>query len=400
MRNLIEEFEDIAKHIIAGRFSSYDEILKSLYRKDYMIPRLFKIIDEMPQTIYRARPASEFDFWDKKQYSYPPAELCKTMGRANFIGEPVFYGAISAETAVRELMFQDRRITNEDKVFISEWKITCPMKFYIALLLYPEDTFKGTLYEQFEHLSTTQFDDLVKEEKDFDHKLYKALYRKIGGHFIDSSPESYSLTAFIANNLFYGTEDYKMNAPIIAYPSVSGMFNGVNYAIERNFAKKYLELTGIRYGTFGGFKDGGFVMHASKFSEVKNGSIEWFDFITRIFYDKFGIEYDFDGDYPEDLDPEVAILMKDEQEFDIHSFVKELVSREDSQLIRHFPNSFPYNEIPFEQQRKAVGLTLPRRSIYVISYGEKLFLNNMNLHLDYRHEKGIIKEKSGFMLSD
>jgi hypothetical protein len=37
----------------------------------------------------------------------------------------------------------------------------------------------------------------------------------------------YPLTAFIANNLFYGGPKPHVNPPMIAYPTVSGAFNGI-----------------------------------------------------------------------------------------------------------------------------------------------------------------------------
>ena len=239
--NLIDEFENIAIGILNSGLTDFNFIINELNLKDYFISRCFIVIDEFPQTIYRARPASDFDYWDVKQFGHPPAECCKVMGRANFIGQPVFYGALSAETAVRELMFQDRRITSEDKVFISEWTVTCPGKFYMAFLMYPEGTFKDALYAGTEDVFVNKYNGIVKEEKDFDSELYRQLYQKIGGYFISSGTDNYPLTAFIANNLFYGGPEPHMNAPMIAYPTVSGAFNGINYAIERNFAEQHLE---------------------------------------------------------------------------------------------------------------------------------------------------------------
>jgi hypothetical protein len=398
-KNLLDEFDDVAQRILASGLTDYPSIVEKLGLKDYIIPRLFKIIESMPQTIYRARPATDFDYWDKSEYHHPPAEYCKLMGWANFIGDPVFYGAISAETAVKELMIQDRRIKNDDQVFISEWRINIPGRFYIAFLLYPEGMFNGSLYEQFEQMSKDQYDELVKNEVDFDGESYKKLYQKIGGYFINAGTENYPLTAFIAGNLFHGAADPKMNTPIIAYPTVSGMYNGVNYAIEKNFAEKYLELTEIRFGSFGGFKEEGFTMNSARLCEVQGNNIQWFDFITRIYHDKFGIEYDFEGDYPDDLDPKDTVLMKDGAEFDIRTFVKELVNNDDGKLLGHIPSSFKYDEIPFEQQTKAVGLNFPPRSIYVVHKGQALFIDHVNIHLDYKHEKQLIQDKTDFVIT-
>jgi len=399
MRSLLDQFDEVAARIIDSGLSDYEKIKKDLNLNKYMVPRLFKVIDEFPQTIYRARPASDFDYWDKTQYRHPPPAYCNTMGRANFTGHPVFYGAVSAETAVKELMFQDRRIKNDDGVFISEWKVMFPGRFYIAFLMYPENTFGSSLYEQFEEMTVNQYDDLVKNEKDFDGEMYKQLYRKIGGYYISGGTKSYPLTAFIANNLFYGGQEPHMNTPIIAYPTVSGAFNGVNYAIERNFAERYLELTGLQYGTFGGFKDEGFLMHSPKLCEIKEGRIEWSDFITQLYYDKFGLEYDFESEYPTDLQEGNAILMKDGAAFNIRGLIKELVDKRGDELLRHIPTSFIYNQVPFNEQTQPIPLNFKPKTIYVIHKGEKLFLNHVNLHLDYRHEKRLIKDKSGFKLN-
>ena len=399
MGSLLDQFDEIAVRIIDSGLSDYDKIKKDLNLNNYMVPRLFKVIEEFPLSIYRARPASDFDYWDKAQFRHPPPESCKLMGRANFTAHPVFYGAFSAETAIRELMIQDRRIKNDDKVFISEWKLTYPQPFCMAFLLYPENTFNNALYSTFEEMSTTQYDELVKNEKDFDAEMHKQLYRKIGGYFIQKEIDKYPLTAFIANNLFYGGKEPYMNSPIIAYPSVAGAFSGVNYAIEKGFAEQYLELKGLQYGTFGGFKDEGFLIHAPKICDVKETGIEWSDFITRIYYDKFGLEYDFVEEKPADLNEKDVMFMQNDKEFNMRALVKDLVDKRGNELMQRVPSSFKYNEICFDRQTQPMGINFPPKSIYVLHKGEKLFLNHVNLHLDYRHEKKAIKNKSGFKLN-
>ncbi len=397
MNPQLQEFDEIAGRILSSSLTDYQSIITRLDLGAYMIPRLFKVMEEWPFTIYRARTASEFDYWDKTQYRHPPVHCCRA-GRANFAGHPVFYGALSAETAVRELMIQDRRIKNEDAVFISEWKLNFAGKFCMAFLLYPEDTFKEALYAEFEDMTGRQYNDLVKEEADFDAEFYQQLYRKIGGYFIKDGSENYALTAFIANNLFYGGQEPYMNAPIIAYPSVSGAFNGINYAIESKFAEKRLELKGLQYGTFGGFKEEGFLMHSPKVCDVTDDHIEWSDLITQLYYDKFGLEYDLEEEFPAVFYKEQRMIMKDGKEFDVRALVKELVDKRGNELLARIPSSFKYGELSYDRQTQIMGINFEPESIYIVYGDRKLFIKHVNLHLDYRYEKRKIIKKEDFKL--
>ena len=83
----------------------------------------------------------------------------------------------------------------------------------------------------------------------------------------------------------------------------------------------------------------------------------------------------------------------------MRALVKDLVDKRGNELMQRVPSSFKYNEICFDRQTQPMGINFPPKSIYVLHKGEKLFLNHVNLHLDYRHEKKAIKNKSGFKLN-
>lgn len=72
---------------------------------------------------------------NKKQLSYPPAEIIKTFQRVNRPHKPMFYGSVGCHSTILELAPQ-----TGDRIAISKWRVIKPL--YLNSLGYSEDIFR------------------------------------------------------------------------------------------------------------------------------------------------------------------------------------------------------------------------------------------------------------------
>ena len=160
-----------------------------------------------------------------------------------------------------------------------------------------------------------------------------------------------------------------------------------------------MELTGLQFGTFGGFKDEGFLMNSPKLCDVNADGIVWSDLITRIYSDKFGLEYDLEEEFPTEFYQESRVIMKDGKEFDMRALVRELVDKRGTELLARIPSTFQCGDLSFDRETQAMAINFEPQTIYIIHEDQQLFIKHVNLHLDYRYEKRKIINKEDFTLS-
>ena len=115
-------------------------------------------------------------------------------------------------------------------------------------------------------------------------------------------------------------------------------------------------------------------MHSIKLCDVQDKTIKWSNFATRLFSDKFVINYHLEPDAEDEIRDENAVLMMDDKEFDIKGLVRYLVNEKGDELIRFIPANFEVNQISFELQNQAFPFDFKPESVYVLHGRKKAVL--------------------------
>ena len=252
---IIKGFDTIEKNLLES--FSYAEIKKLFEDALGMIPKLVVPNSTFGAPIYRVTNGV-FPGFDKNKVSYfshPPANSCK-LGRANLKGFPVFYAALSGDTALREFRdFNNEPLKKGEIIYISEWKIKKDSKVNYSQFIYNESV---ELREKVIDINNSNHEKLARislgysEEK---RAAFKLLIEKLGNLYI--LDKSYITSSFLSHYLLY--EDREHSPFIIdalIYPSVQAGFKGINYAIHPEFVKKNIKLKSVQKVSFNSFEDG------------------------------------------------------------------------------------------------------------------------------------------------
>ncbi|GAB3967768.1 hypothetical protein GCM10028806_10600 [Spirosoma terrae] len=273
---IIKGFEIIANSSLDNL--SYTEV-KQLFEKALLIlPKLVAPNATIGAPLYRVTDGlfAGFDKNKISSFSHPPPEYCKR-GRANLAGFPVFYAALSGDTALREIRnAENESLKNGNIIYISEWKIKKEVKVSYAQFLYDESVSLGDKIidintsnrEKLAHISS-----IYSDEK---QRAFKLLMEKIGNLYI--LDKAYFASSFLSHYLLYEDRD---NSPIkidvLIYPSVQASFKGINYAFHPDFVRENIELKAVRKVSFNSFHDGASYLN---FLELglpnKKGQIKWY----------------------------------------------------------------------------------------------------------------------------
>lgn len=203
--------------------------------------------------IYRARSFDSFpgganvsdSIFRPLSFSYPPDP---GLNRANFSGQPVFYGADNLKTAILEI-----RNSKEPECAINAiscWKVkpgvnvkVRPFVTNLPRLLrqQPEKTFIGGVFAQYERL----YRDLPPELADSLRMLDEFHDRRFTT--CSANRNEYYFTAWLADRVMLrehrgNPETQHLIPDAILYKSVLPDGVGANFAIDRDFADKFLEL--------------------------------------------------------------------------------------------------------------------------------------------------------------
>lgn len=257
---------------------SYSE-KKSLFEKALgIIPRFISPNNTPTASLYRVTNGlfASFNKSQASSFSYPPAANCK-IGRANLAGFPVFYAALSGDTALREF----RNMYNEplregDIVYISEWNYKKGTKATYSQFIYDETTVLG---EKIVDINVSNQKKLARISRIYSQEkkaAFKVLIEKIGSLYI--SDKSYLKSSFLSHYLLYDdrpTFPFRVNALI--YPSVQAGFKGINYALHPEFVDQNVILKSIQKVSFISFEDGKSSLSFLELGIPKSsGKITWY----------------------------------------------------------------------------------------------------------------------------
>ena len=143
---------------------SYEETKKVFTDALGILPKLVVPNANISAPIYRVTNGLFLGFDSSKisYFSHPPANYCRK-GRANLDGHPVFYAALSADTALRELKNSNNQpLQRVDIVYISSWEIDKNIKLAYSQFIYDENIKLGEMitdinksnYEKLAHIFT------------------------------------------------------------------------------------------------------------------------------------------------------------------------------------------------------------------------------------------------------
>ena len=166
--------------------------------------------------------------------SYPPADAVTVLGRANDIGQSMFYGATA-----RNVPFFELDVEPGDYIALSKWKTTEPMMLnHIGFSSEPE-SFKD---------AKRQLDSIyrfVKETRalgDLNALIHDYLAYNFSRPFKEKDNDLYKLTIAISRKLF--SDDIFDG---LLYPTIRMFGNADNIALKTDAADRLLRFVSVEY---------------------------------------------------------------------------------------------------------------------------------------------------------
>lgn len=166
--------------------------------------------------------------------SYPPAETVTALGRANDIGEPIFYGATARAVPFFELDAQPG-----DYIALSKWRTIGPMMLnHIGFSSEPE-SFKD---------AKRQLDSIYKFVKDtraigdLNALVHDYLAYSFSRPFKEKDTDRYKLTIAISRKLL--SSDFIDG---LLYPTIQMSGNADNIALKTDAVDRLLNFVNVKY---------------------------------------------------------------------------------------------------------------------------------------------------------
>ena len=158
-------------------------------------------------------------------FSCPPSEKTN-IGRSNLEGFPVFYGSISAKTAIDEV-----NLELDETFYISKWKFQ-KNKSLNTFILANDSIDRGGVFDnkidECLELITSNFSEENKSR-------FKETQKRFIDLFTHNGSEYYNISASIAHQILYFLKDKIVETPVLIYPSVSKKGSEYNFAIHPDF---------------------------------------------------------------------------------------------------------------------------------------------------------------------
>lgn len=268
IRNL-SEYEDIKNAFV----SSFD-----VYPPIGLVPNVSVDSD---MYVYRARLIDTLteDITAINTYSYNHNKSQVKIGRANLEGFPVFYGAVSQDTAIRET-----KVTHNDNpiLYISKWRLAKGKKISTVNFIF--DDSKIGLVEHtksFNMAREERMKEMLNIYSSDKQEAFMYLFKEVGNIFFD---EDYKISSFLAHYYLYeGKEKFQYDIDLILYPSIQSNYQGFNFAINPDFADRCLELVEVQKIRLKEYeKSGGSHIELLNTGRLdSSGKVEWFDVVLN-----------------------------------------------------------------------------------------------------------------------
>ena len=211
-----------------------------------------------------------------KFLKYPPAEKVSKHGRANLIGQSIFYSTSNPITALKEM-----KPSAGDMITTSIWKQKEDGYYLKISPIFKITTLNGVFHNEMSLRFKMAYEKALKQhEKDTADQIDELL-QFVADCFAKNveygNNYDYTLSAYFANKILYQFEGGSIDA--LVYPSIADKLDFSNVAIKPEILEQHFELYEVHESVVTATPDspgGGFVMQGSGWSKkFENGKILW-----------------------------------------------------------------------------------------------------------------------------
>ena len=210
-----------------------------------------------------------------KYLKYPPADKVSKFGRANLIGQSVFYCTTNPITAMNEMKPQ-----LGDLITTSIWKPKDDERFLKISPVFKITSLNGVTHNELSLKFKIGYQNSLRQHPKHLADQIDELLQFIADCFAKNvdynNKYDYALSAFYANKILYEFEGGTIEA--LVYPSVADKLDFSNLAIKPTILDQHFELSEVTEGTLVGVPrtSGGYSIKGSGWSrKFEDGRIIW-----------------------------------------------------------------------------------------------------------------------------
>lgn len=363
----------------------YDAIRKIFFDNLNIIPKIINPYGDLTIPIYRISivDESKFDLTNIQSFSHPPFESCPK-GRCNLQGHPLFYGSISADTALRERRKENNApIEKGDEVYISQWQIKKGINFRYSQFIFGDDVQLGEWIRDLNQTNAEKIKQISNSYSQNKQDAFMYLNNKLSKYFVS---DNYNISSFLGHYILYDKRDsFPLEADGIMYPSIQAGLNNINIAIHPNFVKSHLQLIQVQKIKFGQFENNGSALTLLKtgFPNEQN-KIEWFSPSFNTNDMKItGIEVMFDNEPKNQKLSDKNVFLNNDTKQTLEAIAWEYIDKNMPQVLDIL--SKVNNEIDYKKVYKKDFFIRPeKKAVSLELNNERFFINTIKVSIDYK----------------
>ena len=213
---------------------------------------------------------------ETKFLKYPPADKVSKHGRANLIGQSVFYSTSNPITAMKEM-----KPNVGDLISTSIWRQKEDDYFLKISPIFKITSLNGVVHNELSLKFKLAYENSLQHHEKETAEQIDELLQFVADCFAKDvdygNNYEYTLSAFYADKILNKFQDGTIDA--LVYPSVADQLDYSNVAIKPDILEKHFELYQVDEGNVVGLPNapgGGFTIEGSGWSRTfDNGKIIW-----------------------------------------------------------------------------------------------------------------------------
>ncbi len=180
-----------------------------------------------------------------QEFGVPPVSISKSYKRANVAGFPVFYCSPAIDVAVFETL-HDAKFKNAF-FYLSKWSTERNLNTLTTHFLFKE-SLKSELSNDAKNINhhTSKLMEQISSEQRLSKEqqaFIDAYIQFVANEFLNE--KNYALSSYVGHSTLYA--NHNMRSSMLFYPSVKKQHNGLNIAVNPNFAARHLKLDKVYY---------------------------------------------------------------------------------------------------------------------------------------------------------